>query len=132
MSSTSFVNADGEVSFSMKRNFGIGIGSNIQGRFTIHCSSSDEIEIVEMRLFFNGTKVASTTESIFSFLFNTDDYPFGSTNITLIGYTSEGIQYQVSQIYNYLSPTSRNLVFISILVFIVLMSFFKYFKGQRS
>ena len=51
--SISFVKAEDEVSFGMRRDFGTGIGDKIQGKFTISCSCSDEI--VEMHLLFNGT-----------------------------------------------------------------------------
>ncbi|NIM95515.1 MAG: hypothetical protein GTO18_17595 [Anaerolineales bacterium] len=85
-----------------RRDFGFGLGSNIQGRFTITASGPNDLESVEF--IFDGEVVAEDTEEPFQYKFHTDDYSPGSHRISAVGYTSSsGTLHSDTHTYTFLS-----------------------------
>jgi hypothetical protein len=120
------------LSLGIRRNVGTGFGDKIEGDFTI--SGSGPVTILNLTLFFNGTKVAFESDNQLSFRFDTKDYSLGLMNITLVGEDSEGMVYTISIFKEFISPTIGNWI-IAIAIGIVLISLsFKlasYMKNKR-
>jgi hypothetical protein len=76
------------VRLRLRRNFGYGGGSQIQGTFTMRASSEEPLSKVEFLI--DGEVVFSDESPPFEYRFNTGDYAEGSHTMTAIGYTSAG------------------------------------------
>jgi hypothetical protein len=120
------INATGQntLSLSLDRNVGIGLGSLIQGTFTLHGSGPENI--TSLTVYFNGEDVHSVTSNSISWQFNTADYPSGSTNITLAGWDDQGTLYQRSTDVFFLGGMISNLITVGILGFVAILIILKY------
>lgn len=120
-----FTIADPTLTLKLKRNVGTDMGDNlrIEGDWTITGTGSNDI--VRMDLLFNDNITAQSTNNSLSFRFNTRDHPIGTTNITLIGYLSNGSSIQTTEIREFMDPeeTDRFLyITLSITGIIVVLS----------
>ena len=123
------MNAAGQntLSLSLDRNVGIGLGSLIQGTFTLRGSGPGNLTV--LTVYFNGEEVHSVESNSISWQFNTADYPSGSTNITLTGWDDQGILYRVSTDVFFLGGMLSNLITVGILGFVAVLIILKY--GSR-
>lgn len=74
----------------LRRDFGYGMGGDIQGRFTLTASSPDELEQVDFLL--DGNILSSVSEAPFRYSFSTGDYELGVHHISAQGTLSDGSQ----------------------------------------
>ncbi len=118
------VMAQDTLTFSLARNFGTGIGSNLDGTFTLHGSGPDVI--VGLIVFFNGVEVHSVASNTISWQFITSDYPSGPTNITLYGWDDDGGSYVASQQVTFLSESLSTGITVGIIVLVVVLVLFRY------
>jgi len=128
------VMAQDTLTFSLARNFGTGLGSNLEGTFTLHGSGPDVI--VGLIVYFNGVEVHSVASNTISWQFVTSDYPSGATNITLYGWDDDGGQYVASQQVTFLAETVSNVFTIAILALVVVVILIRYVprflgRGQK-
>jgi hypothetical protein len=120
------INAAGQntLSLSLDRNVGIGLGSLIQGTFTLRGSGPENI--TSLIVFFNGEEVHSVTSNSISWQFNTADHPSGSTNITLAGWNAQRTLYRASTDVFFLGGMLSNLITFGILGFVTILIILKY------
>ena len=131
--------AQGEdvLSLGISKNFGTDIGNKIEGNFTISGSGPDSI--LNLRLLFNGTRVAFEPGNQLTFQFETKDYPLGLMNITLIGEDCEGIIYKKVIFREFVSPKVGSwlvilafvITFISVSVMLIIVSYRKKKKNEK-
>jgi hypothetical protein len=118
------VAAQNDLTFSLTRNFGIGLGGIIQGTFTIHGSGSEAVQ--NITIYFNGEQVHFANGNDVAWQFNTDSYPAGSTNITLLGVDNTGETYVVSTSVMFLSAAMGTAIFGIVIVIVVVLVIAKY------
>jgi len=118
---------NGDLSFSLSRDFGISFGNYRQGTFTL---TGEGVEsIVKLTVFFNDVNVYNVSGNPFSWTFNTDDYQDGATTILLKGWTLNDQEYQISESVVFLSSVTGIQLTIIILVVVALLIIIKY--GRR-
>lgn len=136
--STSLVNAQGESSWTinLRRNWGYGAGSNIQGSMTLSLSG-DLVSITRVEFFIDDQLLSDQNEAPFSFSFNTDNYEEGVHELHARVYTKNGEVISVGpSIYNFLSSAdAMNTTFrlIGVILGITLFGMaISYFISSRS
>ncbi len=118
------ISAQNTISVSLTRNFGMGFGGLIQGTFTLTASGSEEIQ--NLTVYFNGDEVYFTEGNSLSWQFVTDDYPSGSTNITIIGFDSSGTLYSGTTSATFLGTITTNLIIFGIFALVIILVIAKY------
>lgn len=87
--STSFAQDDDDpFVLRVNRDFGYGVGNQIQGRFSMRASGPDDLVRVEFLV--DGEVVDEDRESPFRYNFNTDDFSPGVHELSALGYTRNG------------------------------------------
>lgn len=136
--STSLVNAQGESSWTinLRRNWGYGAGSNIQGSMTLSLSG-DLVSITRVEFFIDDQLLSDQNEAPFSFSFNTDNYEEGVHELHARVYTKNGEVISVGpSIYNFLSSAdAMNTTFqlIGVILGITLLGMaISYFVSSRN
>jgi len=114
----------GSLSLSIDRNVGMAFGGFIQGSYTLRGSGPEEIQ--NLTVYFNGDEVHFVTGNSIAWLFNTDDYPEGFTNITLLGVDVVGISYYASSQVTFIGGIVSNVITIGIIALVVVLIFAKY------
>ncbi|MHA1909023.1 MAG: hypothetical protein ACW98Y_17110 [Candidatus Thorarchaeota archaeon] len=122
--STTHVSAQDTLTFSLSRDFGTGLGSSIEGTFSIHGSGPEVI--IGLIVYFNGVEVHQVSGNTIDWQFNTADYPAGETNITLYGWDDQGETYVASQHVTILSSTVGTAITIGIIALVVVLIVFRY------
>lgn len=107
----------------LSRDFGMGIGSNIQGTFSYRVSAPDDV--VRVVFLLDGEPVGEVTEAPFRFQFQTDDFPEGPHTLSAVGYTAAGEALRSNSVTrNFLageaSQQARNWIIGGVVVIIVL------------
>ncbi len=77
-----------ELRLSLRRDWGLGLGSQIQGLFTLSITGAPDITSVRYEL--DGAEIGTVTQPPFKFQFNTDRYPPGSHTLRAVARTSDG------------------------------------------
>ena len=125
--------AQGTLEFSMSRDFGTGLGTSIEGLFTIH--GSGPAEVIGISILFNDVEVHAVDSNTVDWQFNTNDYPSGETNITLYGWDADDGTYIAMVTRNFLTAESSNLFTFGILAFagvVIVLSFvFKFGRFRK-
>jgi hypothetical protein len=118
------VAGQGSLTLSVDRNIGMAFGSFIQGTFTLRGSGPEAIQ--NLTVYFNGDEVHFVTGNSITWLFNTGDYPEGSTNITLFGVDDASATYYASIQVTFIGSIVGNVITIGILALVVVLVFAKY------
>jgi hypothetical protein len=79
---------DEELQLAVRRNFGYGGGSQIQGNFRMEVVDPPPLASVTFKI--DETVVATVTEPPFRVDFETDDYPLGWHELTAVGQAPDG------------------------------------------
>ena len=111
--------AHGTLEFSMSRDFGTGLGTSIEGLFTIH--GSGPAEVIGISILFNDVEVHAVDSNTVDWQFNTNDYPSGETNITLYGWDADDGTYIAMVTRNFLTAEASNLFLFGILAVVVVV-----------
>lgn len=77
-----------EFTFGMRRVFGYGGGSEIQGVFDLRVAGPEDLVSVEY--FIDGASIAAVTTAPFSYRITTDDYSLGEHTLYALGQTASG------------------------------------------
>ena len=77
-----------ELQLAVRRNFGYGGGSQIQGNFRMEIVDPPALASVTFKI--DNTVVATVAEPPFRIDFDTDQYPLGWHELTAVGQTSDG------------------------------------------
>lgn len=104
---------------TLVRIVGYSIGYNIQGHFQLVVQGPPNLTRVEIH--FNDTLVYNTTAPQFTWSFNTDAYPLGWTNITVLGWDSLATLYQWSQLRRFVPPEVNTPFWILAILFCVVL-----------
>ena len=80
--------SENELKLSMSRDWGYGMGGDIQGLFGLSAKGPEDLQRVEFYL--DETLLGEDAETPFRIQFQTDNYPVGIHTIYAIGYTSSG------------------------------------------
>lgn len=97
------------LSLIISRNYGAILGDKIEGNFTISGSGPDYIS--NLTLFFNEIQVAFEHGNQLTFQFDTNNYPLGLMNITLIGEDCKGNIYKKVIFREFISPIFTIFIF---------------------
>jgi len=127
VTSTLFVGAQDDISFTLDRNFGMGFGNYIQGTFTLRGNAPDTV--LNLTVFFNELQVHFVNGYTISWQFNTADYESGYVNVTLVGITASGLEYSTSRDVIFFSEIQTNLITVGIIALVAILVFVKY--GSR-
>ena len=129
---TEFVRGNGALTLDVRRTFGIGLGNNVQGTFTLYGSGSAEFEWDNLSITFNEAEVAFFEGDEITFQFKTKDYEPGEVNITLWGYQSNGTLSFTSRTLNILKRWATTLILILTVLLVVGAGTYKYGPRIRS
>ena len=121
------VSAQESLNMSLSRNFGMGFGSYIQGTFTL--SGSGPVEVANLTVYFNEEQVHFADGNTINWQFVTNDYPEGSTNITLWGIDDDGTTYYASATYYFIGGVTQTLITVGIFALVAVLVIAKY--GSR-
>ncbi len=126
------VAAQNTLSLSLDRNFGMGFGAFIQGTFTLRSTAPASVQ--NLTVYFNGEQVQFVTGNSINWQFNTDNYPSGSTNITLFGLDGEGAAYVGSTQVFFIGGITTTLITVGIIALVAVLVVIRYGpmrKGKR-
>lgn len=129
---TMHVTAQNTLSLSLDRNFGMGFGTFIQGTFTLRSTAPASVQ--NLTIYFNGAQVHFEAENTINWQFNTDNYPSGSTNITLFGLDGEGAAYVGSTQVFFIGGITTILITVGIIALVAVLVVIRYGpmrKGKR-
>ncbi len=118
--------SDDKVSYNLTRNFGVGLGDNLFGEFTL--KAKGDSSITHLTLYFNEEEVASSETNELKFSFVTVCYSTGDMNITLRGWDAQGNVFEYSHMYNFLEPYINTLIIILVVLLVLISIIIKYRK----
>ncbi len=129
-----FAQEDTAVQLRLSRDWGFGMGGNIEGTFSYRVTAPDNVVRVEYLM--DDAVIATGTETPFRYQFNTEDYPDGSHTMQAIGYTADGQALPSNSITrNFLAPNVASQATIwlvgGILAVIAVGWLLTYFVGTR-
>jgi hypothetical protein len=114
----------GTLTLTLNRNVGMAFGSFIQGSFTLHGGGPENVQ--NLTVYFNDEEVRFVTGNSIVWVFNTDAYPSGPTNITLFGVDDVGGTYSASRQVTFMGPGLVNIIVIVIGGLVVVLVLAKY------
>lgn len=115
------VNAQETISLRLNRDFGFGMGSNIQGTFSFRVSGPDNLERVEFLI--DGEIIGEDDTAPFRLQFRTESYALGVHTMSAVGYTSDGRNLQSNAIqHQFVSGGSANRVVLWLIIPILVLA----------
>ena len=129
-------NGEAEWSLNLRRDWGYGMGSDIQGKMTLSLSG-DLSNVSRVLYFFNNEMVSEQTNEPFRFSFNTDEFVSGLNTIHAEVHTIDGEVSSLSPlVYNFLSSDQASNAAIKMIGSIVgitlLVSALSFFISSRN
>lgn len=109
------------LTLTMRRDFGFGMGSSIQGTFSLRVSGPDDLQRV---VFYMGDQILAEVDTPpFRHQFNTDNYPPGVHTYRAVGFTAAGEELLSNGITrNVVTARESNQTMIWIIAPILLLS----------
>lgn len=89
--------AESPFSISLRRDFGYGNGTSLQGRLSLHLKG-DSAQVTRVEYLMDGKSMGVLTAEPFSLAFNTDDYPAGGHQFKARVETKYGKSYETAPI----------------------------------
>ncbi len=109
------------VSLRLTRDFGFGMGSNIQGTFSYRVEGPDDLARVVFLL--DGETIGEDSEAPFRLQFRTENYALGVHTMSAVGYTSDGRQLQSNSIQRqFVSGSDSTKVTVWLIIPIILLA----------
>jgi DNA-directed RNA polymerase subunit RPC12/RpoP len=106
---------EAELDIRMRRDFGYGLGSDVQGTFSLRISSTEEL--VKVIFLIDDEVFAETHEPPFHVQFQTNNYDPGVHTLMAVGYTQDGREIYSRQIRaNFLSAEAARTSFLKIII----------------
>lgn len=129
-------NGEADWSLNLRRDWGYGMGSDIQGKMTLSLSG-DLSNVSRVLYFFNNDMVSEQTREPFRFSFNTDEFVSGLNTIHAEVHTIDGKVSSLSPlVYNFLSSDQASNAAIKMIGSIVgitlLVSALSFFISSRN
>jgi hypothetical protein len=118
---TAVAQTNNELSLSLSRDFGTGIGNNIQGTFSFRVSGPDNLASVSF--YIDDQIVGQDSEAPFRLQFKTDTYPLGVHTFHAIGITQDGQELRSNSLSrNFISGSAAGRTTLYIVVPIIVIS----------
>lgn len=96
-----------ELHLSLRRDFGYGFGSDIEGTFSMRVTGPDTLTRVSFLI--DDEVIAEDTEAPFRFQFNTNSYDTGTHTMRATGFTSDGRELNSNAItQNFVTRSTSN------------------------
>ncbi len=117
---TAVAQTDNELDLGLSRDFGTGIGNNIQGTFSFRVSGPDDLATVTF--YIDDQIVAEDNEAPFRHQFKTEAYPLGVHTLRATGLTQDGRELSSNSLTrNFISGSSagRTTLYIVIPILII-------------
>jgi DNA-directed RNA polymerase subunit RPC12/RpoP len=109
------------LTLTMRRDFGFGMGSSIQGTFSLHASGPDDLQRVVF--YMDDQILAEVNAPPFRHQFNTDNYPPGVHTYRADGFTASGAELTSNGITrNVITARESNQTMVWTIVPILLLS----------
>jgi DNA-directed RNA polymerase subunit RPC12/RpoP len=103
------------LTLNLRRDFGLGMGGNIQGRFSLRATGPDSL--VRVEFFIDDDKVGEVTTPPFNYQFHTNNFTPGVHTLRATGYTSDGAELPSNTITrNFLSDEEGSKATMSIII----------------
>ncbi|VAW30179.1 hypothetical protein MNBD_CHLOROFLEXI01-2952 [hydrothermal vent metagenome] len=119
---TAVAQSNNTLTLRLSRDFGTGIGSNIQGTFSYRVSGPDDLASVTFYL--DDQIIGEDSEAPFRLQFMTEDYPLGIHTFSAIGLTKEGQELTSNSLTrNFISGSDATRSTLYIAAPILLLSF---------
>ncbi|MAU00504.1 MAG: hypothetical protein CL608_25455 [Anaerolineaceae bacterium] len=118
---TAVAQADNELDLGLSRDFGTGIGNNIQGTFSFRVSGPDDLASVTF--YIDDQIVGEDSEAPFRLQFKTDDYPLGVHTFHATGLTQDGRELTSNSITrNFISGSTAGRTTLYIVIPIIIIA----------
>ncbi len=105
----------------LRRDFGFGLGSNVQGTFSFRVSGPDNLERVEFLI--DGDIIGADDMAPFRLQFRTESYSLGIHTLSAVGYTGDGRILNSNTIQRqFVSGSSANRVALWIIIPILVLA----------
>ena len=112
--------SDDELSLRLSRDFGTGLGSNIQGTFSFRISGPDNL--ARVTFYIDDQIVGEDSEAPFRLQFKTDDHSVGVHTLRAVGVTQDGQELTSNSLSrNFISGSAANRIIFYIVIPIVLL-----------
>ena len=118
---TAVAQSDNELDLGLSRDFGTGIGSNIQGTFSFRVSGPDDLASVTF--YIDDQIVGEDSEAPFRLQFKTDSYPLGVHTLRATGLPQNGRELTSNSISrNFISGSSAGRTTLYIVIPIIVLA----------
>jgi hypothetical protein len=108
-----------QLQLGLRRDFGYGLGSDIQGTFTVSVTNPPA-NLSKVDFYLDTTLLGEVTQAPFSLQFNTDSYALGNHSLSAKGFTTAGTEMSSTVIpVNFVPASSATNAIIKIIVPIV-------------
>jgi len=122
MVGTAVAQSNNTLTLRLSRDFGTGIGSNIQGTFSYRVSGPDNL--VSVTFYLDDQIIGEDSEEPFRLQFKTEDYSLGVHTFSAIGLTKEGQELTSNSLTrNFISGSDATRSTLYIAAPILLLSF---------
>ncbi len=118
---TVFAQSDGDqpLELRLRRDFGYGLGGQIQGRFSMKVDGPENLDRVEF--YIDGQLIGEDSSSPFSLVFNTGDYDLGVHQLQAIGYPAEGPELRSNTVTRQFASGQNVVLIVVALVLLVVV-----------
>ena len=118
---TAVAQEENQLTLRLSRDFGTGLGNNIQGRFSFRAEGPDNLTRVSF--YIDEQLVGEDSTAPFRLQFETGSYPVGIHILYAVGLTDDGQELQSNNITrNFISSSSANRTVLLIVVPILILS----------
>jgi DNA-directed RNA polymerase subunit RPC12/RpoP len=103
--SLAYAQATNQLQLGLRRDFGYGLGGDIQGLFTVSVKNPPA-NLAKVDFLLDTTLLGEVTKAPFSLQFNTDSYPLGNHSLSAKGFTTDGTEISSNVIQVNFVPSS--------------------------
>lgn len=105
------------LSLDLNRDFGLGIGNDIAGRFTLKAEASSNTSYVEF--YIDNQLQQNDTAAPYNWQFNTNNYTLGEHTLKAVAYDATGNQNkEITR--NFVEDSTNNILLVTIVVAVVI------------
>ena len=118
---TAVAQTDNELDLGLSRDFGTGIGNNIQGTFSFHVSGPEDLASVSF--YIDDQIVGEDSGPPFRLQFKTDNYPLGVHTLHATGLTQDGRELTSNSLSrNFISGSTAGRTTLYIVIPIIIIA----------
>jgi hypothetical protein len=118
---TAVAQTNNELDLGLSRDFGTGIGNNIQGTFSFRVSGPDDL--TNITFYIDDQIVGEDSEAPFRLQFKTDDYPLGVHTLHATGLSQDGRELTSNSLTrNFISGSAAGRTTLYIIIPIIIIA----------